>query len=126
MDHYHEVETQTTGEVYAAIERDDPKELLLVPISVSMTHPNLEWSQEICLKLAKHQDSQVRGNAVLGFGHLARRFGKLNKEAVLPVIESALAESDQIVNGQAWAAADDVSHFLGWKVAGFDAESDVE
>ena len=122
MNHYHEVKAITKKEADAAIERDDPDELLLVPIRVSMTHMDLDWSQEICLKLAEHQHPQVRGNAVLGFGHLARRFGKLNKSVVLPVIEAALAEADQIVVGQAWSAADDVTHFLGWNVVGFDAE----
>lgn len=118
--HYHNVTPVSKEGVYAAIERDDPDELSLIPIRVSLTDPDLEWSQDICLSLARHHHPQVRGNAVLSLGHLARRFGKLDETRVLPVIESALAESDRIVTGQAIAAADDVSHFLGWNVTGFD------
>jgi hypothetical protein len=60
----------------------------------------------------------VRGNAVLGFGHLARRFRRLDEGVVRPIIENALLDADPYVRGQADAAADDVAHFLGWKVKG--------
>ncbi len=108
----------TAEEAEAAIARDDPAELYVVPISVSMYHEDLEWSQAICIRLSKHQDATVRGNAVLGFGHLARRFRKLDEGVVRPIIENALLDAEPYVRGQAHDAADDVAHFLGWKVKG--------
>ncbi len=105
-------------EAEAAIARDDPAELYVVPISISMYHEDLEWAQAMCVKLASHQDATVRGNAVLGFGHLARRFRKLDEDVVRPIIENALTDADPYVRGQAHDAADDVTHFLGWKVKG--------
>jgi hypothetical protein len=108
----------TTEEIQAAIDRDNLDELHVVPISVSMYDEDLEWSQAICVRLASHRDAAVRGNAVLGFGHLARRFLELDEGVVRPIIENALADADPYVRGQAHAAADDVSHFLGWNVKG--------
>lgn len=116
--HYRRPPDLTAEEAEAAIARDDPAERYVVPISVSMYHEDLEWSQSLCIRLSTHRDATVRGNAVLGFGHLARRFRTLNQGVVLPIIESTLQDADPYVRGQANAAADDVAHFLGWKVKG--------
>jgi hypothetical protein len=115
---YRQPSVCTTDEAEAAIARDDPAELYVVPISVSMYHEDLEWSQGVCIRLSTHRDATVRGNAVLGFGHLARRFRKLDTDVVLPIIENALQDDDPHVRGQAHAAADDLAHFLGWIVKG--------
>ncbi len=110
----------TAEEAEAAIARDDPAELYVVPISVSMYLEDLAWSQGVCVRLSTHRDATVRGNAVLGFGHLARRFRKLDERVVRPIIENALLDADPYVRGQAHDAADDVTHFLGWKVKGYN------
>jgi hypothetical protein len=115
---YRQPPHSTAEEAEAAIARDDPAELYVVPISVSMYHVDLEWSQGVCIRLSTHRDATVRGNAVLGFGHLARRFRRLDEGVVRPIIENALLDADPYVRGQADAAADDVAHFLGWKVKG--------
>jgi hypothetical protein len=116
--HYQQRPDSAGEEAEAAIARDDPAELYVVPISISMYHEDLEWAQETCVKLASHRDATVRGNAVLGFGHLARRFRKLDEGVVRPIIENALLDADPYVRGQAHDAADDMAHFLGWKVKG--------
>jgi hypothetical protein len=33
---------------------------------------NREWGEGVCARLANHEHFNVRGNAILGFGHLAR------------------------------------------------------
>jgi hypothetical protein len=118
--YYRQPPDSTAEEAEAAIARDDPAELYVVPISISMYHEDLEWAQALCLKLSSHRDVTVRGNAVLGFGHLARRFRKLDEGVVRPIIENALLDAESYVRGQAYAAASDVTHFLGWKVKGQD------
>ena len=63
--------------------------------------------------------SQARGmRFVLGFGHLARRFRRLDEGVVRPIIENALADANPYIRVQADAAADDMTHFLGWRVTG--------
>ena len=100
-------------DVGSAIERDNSDELATIPISVSLYATDLAWASETCVRLASHAQPGVRGNAVLGFGHLARRFGRLDLVQVLPIVERSLQDSDPYVRGHAWSAADDLEQFLG-------------
>ena len=80
----------TEADIEAVLANGEPQELLYVPIVVSLDPPDWAWSQAICVRLAGHPDANVRGNAILGFGHLARVCGKLDEAVVRPLIESAL------------------------------------
>jgi len=106
--------------ITAAIERNDPDELLHLPIALSMdppedAHPG--YAERICRQLATHPNANVRGNAILGFGHLARMAGIIWKpKEVRALVESGLADPDDYVRGQAEAAAGDLRHFLKWKL----------
>ena len=106
----------------AAIERGLPEELLYVPVWVSMDPPDCEWAQGVCLRLSAHPHSNVRGNAVLGFGHLARTCGALDEGRVKPLIERGLCDPDEYVRGQAVSAAEDVTQYLGWQIEGHPAD----
>jgi hypothetical protein len=117
---YEEIRDYESEEVQDALSRDVPAELLRIVIGVALNHEDFHFGQSLCIRLAYHEHFNVRGNAVLGFGHLARRFRQLDEAHVRPIIEGALADSSEYVRGQAWAAADDIAHFLKWKIAGFD------
>jgi hypothetical protein len=75
----------TEQDMEAAIERNQPEELLYVPIWVSMDPPDCGWAQDVCLRLSSHSHFNVRANAILGFGHLARTCGKLDELSVKPL-----------------------------------------
>lgn len=100
-------------EAFAAVKIDNVAELPHIVIAVSLNEENLEWAQEYCLSLASHSNEYIRGNAILGFGHLARRFGRLTA-AAKPLIQAGLTDTSSFVRGQAVSAADDVGQFLGW------------
>lgn len=119
---YDQVRDYSYEEVQAAIQEDDWRELSKAVIGVSMYASDSQYAEGLCISLAMHRNSKVRGNAVLGFGHLARRFGQLKASRAKGIIESALQDDSEYVRGQAWAAAEDVTHFLGWEIAGFDEE----
>jgi hypothetical protein len=104
----------TKEDVDAVIDRGDPKELLYVPIVISMDPPDCEWAEVICSRLSLHDDPTVRGNSVLGFGHLARTCSNLNREIAYSAILTALSDPNPDVRSQARIAVDDTSHFLGW------------
>jgi hypothetical protein len=104
--------------VEAVIARGEPDDLLYVPLVVSLDPPGRVWAEQICLRLACHPSPNVRGNAVLGLGHLARIFRSLHRRTVQPAIEAGLQDRDPYVRGQADAAADDVEWYLGWVLAG--------
>ena len=108
---YQSIEPVEIEDAEAALERDNPNELLLVAISVGMYSEDLPRAEAFCLRLAKHSHFNVRGNAVLSFGHLARRFKKLNRPESVEAVRSGLTDADEYVRGQAEAAADDVEWF---------------
>ena len=75
-----------------------------------------QWAEHICLGLVGHVDETVRGNAILGLGHIARTCRRLDVARVAPKIRAALADPSEYVRGQAEAAAGDLEVFLGMDV----------
>lgn len=106
----------TRQDVEAVLQEANPRALLYVPIVVAMDPPDAKWAEAICVTLAAHVDPNVRGNAILGFGHLARTTRELDRAVVLPLVVRALSDEDEYVRGQAHAAADDLEHYLGWSL----------
>jgi hypothetical protein len=104
------------GDVEKFLGQDDLDKLRLVALSLALNSGNPEQAEGICLRLANHKDSNVRGNAILGLGHIARIHGTLMEDSARPLVEAALKDTDEWVRGQAEAAADDIEHFLKWKL----------
>ncbi len=97
-----------------ALLRDDPIELMDVITEVALEAEPWDWAQACCVQLARHRNATVRGNAVYGFGQLARRFGRLNPHLVKRLVERALHDRSEYVREQALSAADDLATFLAW------------
>lgn len=104
-------------ELERVIEEDDPEELLALLIELALSCDDREFAQACCLRLARHGNVDVRGNAVLAVGHLARRFGELDRAQVEPAIRAALGDANAHVRDQAEQAADDLREHLGWRLA---------
>ena len=115
---FQDLEHFTNDDVEAAISRNDPSELQFVPVTIALTSSDQSFAEDICIKLAVHGDNKVRGNAIMSLGHIARRFHKLNEQAVKPLIESALTDADEYVHMLAKSAADEIHQFLGWAISG--------
>jgi hypothetical protein len=98
----------------AALERDAPIELQQLILEVTLECEDREWAECCCAQLAKHRNANVRGNALLGFGHLARRFGRLDRNRVKRLIENGLHAHNEYVRERAESAADDLETFLSW------------
>jgi hypothetical protein len=113
---YEAIEPRSREEIEVAISRNNSDELSNAVVSAALYSNDPEWAEEVCLRLAGHDHPNVRGNAVLGFGHIARIHRRLDESKVKPLIESALRDKSDYVRGQADAAADDVEQFLKWKV----------
>jgi hypothetical protein len=91
------------------------EELPELILSVALYEESYERAVAYCLALVEHPSANVRGNAILGLGHLARRFGRL-PEAAGSAISTGLSDAEAYVRGQASSAADDVRFFLGWEL----------
>jgi hypothetical protein len=113
---YEPIPVMSIEQIEAAVQKDDPDVLLYAVLSASLHSDDVQWAQSICFKLSAHPHFNVRGNAILGFGHLARLHGRLDEARVKPVIEAALRDPDDYVRGHAGYVADDVEHYLGWRI----------
>jgi hypothetical protein len=107
--------------IEAALERDDPVELMDLILEIAVDGADREFAENCCVRLARHRNPNVRGNAVLGFGHLARRFGRLDGHRVKRVVENALHERSDYVRAQARSAVEDLATFLSWEFESPDA-----
>lgn len=100
----------------AALERaiadDDVETLRTMIIGAALYEEERNIVEPACLRLSGHRDEIVRGNAILGFGHIARLFGDVGAESI-DAVRRGLSDPSEYVRGQAHAAASDLRHFLG-------------
>jgi hypothetical protein len=101
--------------VEAALERDDPRELADLVLEIALDADEREWAQACCAELARHRNANVRGNALVGLGHLARRFGQLDPHRIKRIVSIALWDRSDYVRRQAKSAAEDLATFLSWE-----------
>ena len=76
--------------------------------------------KKFCLKLSSHQHYQVRANAILGFGHIARKFQCFLSDKILDIVDVALLDESEEVSGQADCAASDILCYLEIKLSNFN------
>lgn len=112
---YEPIENYSQAEIDHAVKDDDAERLRLMVLSVALYSGDYEFSEKFCVQLSNHEHFNVRGNAILGFGHIARIHGKLNEELIKPIVRTALNDENEFVRAQADDATDDTKHFLKWK-----------
>jgi hypothetical protein len=95
--------------------RDDPVELMDWILELASEGGDRELAESCCVRLSRHRNAVVRGNAMLGFGHIARRFGRLDSNRVKRLVDSALHDGSEYVREQAMSAAEDLRTFLAWE-----------
>ena len=113
---YEAVHPVPIGDVESGTLDGMPDELSRSLIAIDLHEPDAARAQALCVRLSHHPDEVVHGNALLALGHLARRFGLLDEGSVRPAVEAGLTDASKFVCGQADAAADDLGHFLGWRI----------
>lgn len=112
---YQAIEPLSREEVDAVVERDNPSELLIVILSVAIHDEDRSFAELFCQKYSNHSDSNVRGNAILGFAHIARIQGSLNEHVIKPIIKKGLIDENEYVRGHSIDAKEDTEWFLKWK-----------
>ena len=117
---YESLEAVSHEQAEAIARGGDAHALSRTAISIALADDDLAWATGFLLSLVAHENANVRGNALLGFGHLARRFRAVATPAsVAAAITAGLTDADAFVRGQADAAADDIQLFVG-PLASFD------
>jgi hypothetical protein len=99
----------------ALIAEDEPSSLRDIAREIGLEAADREWAQSCLIQLARHRDAEVRGNALEGFGHLARRFGRLDPGRVRRIVGIALVDPSESVREKARSAAIDLKTFLRWE-----------
>ena len=112
---YEPIEPISLAAAESALSGEHPERLGHAVIAVGLHSADLGSAVRFLLRAAAHANPIVRGNVLISFGHLARRFGELNERSVKPLIDSGLADADAYVRSHAHSAADDLEHFLGWR-----------
>lgn len=115
---FQDLDHVTAADIEAAVRRNDPAELPLVPVTTALVAEDAALAMDTCCRLALHADPSVRGNAIVSLGHLARRFRSLDERRVKPLLEAALVDPDETVRALAKSASDEVHQFLHWTIAG--------
>ena len=106
----------TVESIQAILNGDNLKDILRLPLSVGMNHPNWRFAQDICIRLAKSSDIRIRANALRGLEYVAMTKGKLEKHLVKPLLIDALRseykEELDIVH-----IVKKINRYLNWKIA---------
>jgi len=94
------------------------EEKMTLSLSVGEYHSDWEYAQQICARLASHDNQKVKANAALGFGYIARTKGKLQQSIVEPILQRLLDEctDEDMCKGRVADAIDDVNVFMGWSI----------
>lgn len=98
--------------LWAAIARGDIAYLRSGIVAAALNEEDYDTGHRMCVALSDHPDEYVRGNAILGFGHLARLFGKA-APGDARIIRAGLVDGSGHVRGHARSAADDIRMFAG-------------
>ena len=113
--HYDPIEPMGIEEARAVLRSEDLRAAARAVVAIGLHSEHLNAAADLLLSAASSSDSGVKGNAILSFGHLARRFRELpHEDAVRKLVADGLRDGDSYVRGHAHDAADDLEHFLGW------------
>jgi hypothetical protein len=113
---YENIPELSRAEVEEAL-RNNSEDLSLAVLSAVLFSDDCEWVESVCIRAASHGEPKVKGNAILGFGHLARRSGDfVQPQVATGIIQTALSDSSEYVRGQAESAADDVEAFTAYRI----------
>ncbi|QTT89586.1 hypothetical protein [Pseudomonas chlororaphis] len=79
-------------------------------ISIGLNEGDRIWAQNTCLKYLASETEAVAASAVTALGHIARRHSKLDREMVLPALESVKQKFPSL-EGVVADALDDIDAF---------------
>lgn len=80
-------------------------------ISLAYSADDRDFAQELMVRYSQHSNENIRGIAILCFGHIARIHRKINKKLVMPIILDGLNDKSQFVRGHSQSALDDINMF---------------
>jgi len=98
-------------EIINRINSENPDTIVNGLLSLALNADDGEFVQELMVPYTRHKNENIRGIAILCFGHIARIHGAVNKQLILPLIHDALEDESSLVRGHADSALDDINMF---------------
>ncbi|MBW7473877.1 hypothetical protein K0T92_03900 [Paenibacillus oenotherae] len=98
-------------EIMNLINSDNPGTIVNGLLSLTFNADDGEFVQELMVHYTQHKNENIRGIAILCFGHIARIHATVNKELIIPLINDALKDESSFVRGHAHSALDDINMF---------------
>ncbi|WP_028622129.1 hypothetical protein [Pseudomonas sp. Ant30-3] len=68
------------------------KHIVTALISVGLNEQDSAWAQTVCLDHLKSGTQSVAAAAITALGHIARRFGELEMQVVIPALDAVQAK----------------------------------
>lgn len=93
------------------INSDHPDSIVRGLLALALNADDGEFVQDLMVQYSQHKNENIRGIAILCFGHIARIHRALNKELIIPLINDALNDESKFVRGHALSALDDIKMF---------------
>lgn len=101
---------QARAALAAAIGAGAPVEIANALLAVVSGDSDWVWLETQCIALLDHPASEVRGIAATSLGHIARLYGRLHRDAVERLQNSA---TDSAIGGRVEDALSDIDRFVG-------------
>ncbi|WP_057913623.1 CPCC family cysteine-rich protein [Peribacillus muralis] len=73
---------------------------------------NLDFVQDIMIDFSEHEDATIRGTAIRCFGHIAKKYEKINKNLILLMINQGLQDKSTFVRKQSRSALVDINFYI--------------
>jgi hypothetical protein len=111
---YEEIENNNNDYYIEQINSSNKENVVKGLLGLALYGSDFEFIQNTLVNFSKNKDENIRGIAILGFGHIARLYGKIDKDVVMPIVQNGLRDISEIVKGQSTAALDDINFFTEW------------
>ncbi|WP_046226131.1 CPCC family cysteine-rich protein [Paenibacillus dauci] len=93
------------------INSDNPDTVVDGLLSLALNADDGAFAENMMTRYSQHDNENIRGIAILCFGHIARIHGVVHKERIIPLIQNALHDESSFVRGHAESAMEDIDRF---------------
>lgn len=108
---YEEIEIKNNDYYIKQINSNNKDNVVKGLLGLALHGSGFDFIQDTLVKFSKNEDGNIRGIAILGFGQIARIYGKVDKDVVLPIVKNGLKDISKFVRGHSNSALDDINFF---------------
>jgi len=100
--------------IISSIREGNSEQVVLAILSACLYSDDHKWIESLCVEYSNHVNEEIRGAAIIGFGHIARIHRKLDRTIVEPIVARGLQDESRLVRGKALDTADDLEIYMKW------------